>query len=497
MKGASVTRPKYPKLLLGSLALAAVLMAGCLPSVSPSGAQGGGRGTTVTPAASTTTTTAPAPTTTTAPPPPTTTTTVDPTPPSTGGFVHPGVLLSGDDLAFVRAKIAAGQQPWKGAFDKLLNGGSSEATDRRPTRYRYSSLSYVAAPVPVLQSASPSNIDYSDARGLGWRNIGAIEHQDDAQAAYAQALVWAYTGDQAHANKAIEIMNAWSSTLTQIKFDQPRHPETNQPVYNGGKTQAAWGGSLFARAAEIIRHTGAGWSSGDVARFESMLHDLYRPITASNWTNGANWMTTLAEATIAIGVFTDNRTTFDQGVAAWREKVPSTIYMAADGPTPVPPHSSYNTASELKSYWYSPSSYVDGLYQEALRDISHTAMGLGAMSNGARTAEIQGVDLFGEQRARIVAGYERSAGYINQYLDKVASLGGAQPPSSWVPSGWPGSSFKVGGLLYTSGWEVAYGYLADELGISMPNTERLVGRLRPTTGSLHLSWETLTHARSA
>ena len=48
-------------------------------------------------------------------------------------------------------------------------------------------------------------------------------------------------------------------------------------------------------------------------------------------------MTTLAEATIAIGVFTDNRDTFDQGVAAWREKVPTTIYMPSDGSLPLPP----------------------------------------------------------------------------------------------------------------------------------------------------------------
>src|SRR5215207_4110852 len=116
MKGASVTRPKNPKALLSGLALAAMLLAGCLPSVSPSGAQGGGRGTTVQPAEPTTTTTVPTPTTTTtAPPLPTTTTTV--APPTPGGFVHPGVLVSEGDIDFVRAKIAAGEQPWKGAYD--------------------------------------------------------------------------------------------------------------------------------------------------------------------------------------------------------------------------------------------------------------------------------------------------------------------------------------------------------------------------------------------
>jgi hypothetical protein len=408
------------------------------------------------------------------------------------------VLLSRADLEFVRAKVAAGEQPWKGAFDKLLTSWSSEATDRRPTRYKYGSLSYVPAPVEVLQSASDSHLAYSDAHDLGYENIGPIEHQDDSQAAYAQALAWAYSGQQAHADKAIQIMNAWSSTLREIKFDQPRHPENGLPFYNGGKTQAAWGGSLFARAAEIIRHTGAGWAAGDVARFEAMLHDIYRPLTVTNWSNGANWMMSLAEASIAIGVFTDDRETFDAGVAAWRAKVPTTIYMPADGALPLPQSASYDTAAELKSLWYGPSSYVEGLYQETLRDVSHTAMGLGAMSNGARTAGIQGVDLFGEQRARIMAAYERNAGYVNAYLDKVAALGGAQPPSTWMPTGWVGSTFKVGGMLYTGGWEVALGHYGEGLGLSMPQTERLAKRLRPAgPGMLHLSWQTLTNARAA
>ncbi len=177
-------------------------------------------------------------------------------------------------------------------------------------------------------------------------------------------------------------------------------------------------------------------------------------------------MTTLAEATIAIGVFTNNRDTFDPGrggLAAEGAHRRSTPRPTDRCPSrhPAPPTTPQPSSSPTGT---SPPPIVGGLYQETLRDISHTAMGLGAMSNGAATAGIQGVDLFGEQQARIVAGYERSAGYVNAYLDKVASLGGAAPPSSWVPPGWPGTSFKVGGLLYTGGWEVAYSHYADRGG---------------------------------
>ena len=54
---------------------------------------------------------------------------------------------------------------------------------------------------------------------------------------------------------------------------------------------------MFARAAEIIRYTGAGWSNNDIARFEAMLQDVYLPLVIVGWSNGANWMMTFAEAT--------------------------------------------------------------------------------------------------------------------------------------------------------------------------------------------------------
>jgi hypothetical protein len=352
-------------------------------------------------------------------------------------------------------------------------------------------------PFPVIQTGSDSHVAYAAAHpDLGWQNIGRDEHNDDAMAAYAQALLWYYTGNHAYAAKAIEIMNAWSSTLKEIKFAEPVNPVDGLPQFDGGKMDAAWGGAVFAQAAEIIRYSSAGWSTSDVTRFESMLHDIYLPITITGWTNGANWMNTLAEATINIGVFTNDRSAFDAGVAAWRSKVPTTIYMPSDGPTPLPPHPSYDTAAELKALWYNPTSYLTGLQGETLRDISHMAMGLGAMSNGAQTAMLQGVDLYGEQQARILAGYELSAGYVNDYLDEVASLGGAALPSGWRPTGWVGSTFSVGGEYYTGGWEVAYAHYAEDLGIAMPNTKRLVERLRPIGPSLHLSWQTLTNARS-
>src|SRR5205085_585699 len=47
---------------------------------------------------------------------PTPASTPRPTPTPAGGFIHPGVLVNRGQLDFVKAKIAAGTQPWKGAY---------------------------------------------------------------------------------------------------------------------------------------------------------------------------------------------------------------------------------------------------------------------------------------------------------------------------------------------------------------------------------------------
>jgi hypothetical protein len=406
------------------------------------------------------------------------------------------VLVSQSELNFVKAKIAANQEPWASAFTKMQSSGGSSATVLRPASYRFSSLSYPPMPVAQVRCWAGTGAAYALAHPeLGLSETGCREQTDDAMAAYTHALMWYFTGNIAHANKAIEIMNAWSATNTEILFDQPR-TNLNQQIYANGKLQAGWTAELITRAAEIIRYSNAGWSSTDITRFSQMLNNVYLPLTITGWTSQSNWLMTFADATISIGIFNDDRATFNAGVAYWRAKVTSTIYMTSDGVQPVAPTTSsqFDTPAEIKSYWYSPTSYIDGLQEETGRDLSHMTMGLGSMSNAAASAGIQGVDLFAEQSTRIRTSYELNAGFTNQYLDEVARLG-TTPPSTWRPTGWVNPNFNLGGEAYKGGWEVAYEHYAVQLGIPMPNTEKLVKRLRPNGTAMQLSWETLTHAR--
>ncbi len=370
-----------------------------------------------------------------------------PTPPTPeagsidGGFAHPGVLDSLGQLDFVKAQIAAGADPWKSA----LAAASSSS---------YGSPTYTPSPVADVVCGPYSNPD-----------VGCGAEKNDASAAYTHALLWYFTGDAAHAEKAIQIMNAWSSTITE-------HTDSNAPL------QSAWVGSVWPRAGEIIRYTYPGWAPADVAQFGAMLRNVYLPeVVNGDGKENGNWELSMSEATIAIAVFLDDAATFQKGLSMWRARVPAYVYVSSDGPTPVLPPGGDVTASGLAAFWYGQTTMFDGLAQETCRDLGHVQYGLAAMINAAETARIQGVDLFLEEELRLAAGLEFHAQFLN---------------GTAVPSTLCGG--KLSAVTPDPMWEIAYNALANRLGLTLPQTAAVVARIRPTGVDHHMDWETLTHA---
>jgi hypothetical protein len=358
-----------------------------------------------------------------------------------GPFQHPGVLVNLPQLDFVKAKVKAGSDPWSSGFASALASP-------------YASTTYAPHPLADVDCGPDSNPD-----------IGCSAEMGDAIAAYTQALLWAVTGSSVYAQKSIEIMNAWSATLTQ-------HTGSNAPL------QSAWAGSVFPRAAEIIRYTGAGWAPADVAQFAAMLKNVYLPevVNGAPRENG-NWELSMIEASIGIAVFLDDETTFQKAVSMWRARVPAYIYMQTDGTSPVPPPGGdYASPGSLQGFWYGPTSFANGLCQETCRDLGHVQYGLAAMIHAAETARIQGIDLYEEQAPRIAAGFELHASY----------LGSTPPPT---PCRTPLSA-----VTPDPTWEVGYNEYADRFGMALPETSALLRVIRPTGSDHHMDWETLTHA---
>src|SRR5580658_9543387 len=194
-------------------------------------------------------------------------------------------------------------------------------------------------------------------------------------------------------------MNAWSAMFTG------GHHGSNRPI------QAGWAGEQWPRAAEIIRYTYNGWRATDVARFQKMLATQYMPDMVNGSGENGNKELSMSEALINIGVFNDDRATFDRGVKMWRGRTPAYIYLSTDGPTPLKA-----PGCDEMPIWGNKgltTPFVDGLLQESVRDSGHANLALSAMVNAAETARQQGVDLYAEQARRIMAALEFQAQYLS------------------------------------------------------------------------------------
>jgi len=221
--------------------------------------------------------------------------------------------------------------------------------------------------------------------------------KDDARKALANALVWYYTDDTAYAEKAINILNVWAKSPT-ISFGTDPNGQN--------RLVAGWIGSLMGPAAEIMRGY-TGWMQEDMAATQAMFTKSFYPFlkTASTW-NG-NVDLTQIDAMMAIAVFNEDKTLFDAAIARFKSRLPTYIYLKADGDTPKPP---------VGASWFSPTKLVDGLTQETCRDGNYNGVGgdgghhpqyaLAAAVSAAEVAWNQGVDLYGDYQARLVSALE-------------------------------------------------------------------------------------------
>jgi hypothetical protein len=303
------------------------------------------------------------------------------------------------------------------------------------------------------------------------------------EAAYTDALIWALTGDEAYAKQSIAILNAYGAA-------QPTHfaPTASctdakgvSGVSSNTPVQSGWCGSVFPRAAEIMRGY-PGWAQADIDKFSAMLKVFYVPnLLGGSLADNGNYELSMADALLQIGVFLDDLDVFNTGLALWRRRVPAYIYMKSDGTSPV--------MLPGEGATWDATTFFDGLCQETCRpadQLHHCQLGFAAMINGAETARIQGVDLYGEQAPRIVAGLELEASYLNGSMTPDPGCFSSKGPAAF-------STF-VTGAKPTQTWEIAYNHYATRAGRALPQTLQIVTRVRPTYVDHHMDWETLTHA---
>lgn len=265
-------------------------------------------------------------------------------------IVHPGIMQTRADLEFTKAKIKAGEEPWKSAWDLWL-----------------------ASPVASLDF-TPKPFAHVIRGAYDAGDEGGKEIQESADAANNHVMQWYVTGDEAHAQKAIEIFDAWSATLADF-FE------------NDAMLLAGWTGGEFCNAAEILRATYPGWKAESQEQFKRMLLTVYVPLLRMYYpeANG-NWDAAIMYTLLAIGVYCEDRSLMESVYRHFRT-----------GPV----------NSGITHYVY-PS----GQCEESCRDQGHTQLGLSYMANTCVIAWNQGVDLFAEADNRLALGFEYTARYM-------------------------------------------------------------------------------------
>ncbi|SEN68699.1 alginate lyase family protein [Paenibacillus sp. OK076] len=319
-------------------------------------------------------------------------------------FTHPGIMHNATDLT--RMSANQNTEPWKSALANFKT--DSKASSSYAKQGPYST---------VCRNDSTSTCTST--------NYGNSALENDARAAYYNALLWNVTGTQAYANKAIEILNAWSSTLTSIA---------------GTDAQLAAGdnGIFLANAGELLRYSNSGWAAANITQLENMLTNVFYPHIQSP--GDANWGGSAMKSMISIAIFTNNQTMFDSAISNFRTNACASV-----------------TRNVMST----------GQISESGRDQVHALGGLGNLTVVAEIAWKQGVDLFGDGDNRLLAGSE----YWSNY-----NLG--NEPTSWDSTYGrctmgPWSGINGTGRSATIGWaqnEIIYAHYVTRKGLTAPYT---------------------------
>lgn len=276
-------------------------------------------------------------------------------------FVHPGVLNTQASLDLVGGQVNGGDATRTASYQKVLDYINSHSY---PTSF----------PSTVVVGSNGATTPSKD------------QIRKDAELAYATALRWAKTGTASYAQQTIAILNGWAYNFQGYSLkDSSTNP--NQP-----DLEASWTTPSFVAAAEIIRYykvngVGAGWSAADINQFSSFLNlvkNNYINNTPTSYNN--NWDTSAGYAKMAIGVFLNSATVFQNGEDMIKNYLP--IVIQSDGTLP-----------ELCDR----------------QDCVHYQYTLTALAYAAQIAEIQGDgSIWTANSSRISAGYDFMRRAYNQ-----------------------------------------------------------------------------------
>ncbi|MCH6255961.1 carbohydrate-binding protein [Puniceicoccaceae bacterium K14] len=258
--------------------------------------------------------------------------------PLVGDFVHPGIPWTINDLDQMKANRTV--EPWSDGWDLIAN--SSQA-----------SLSYTMQGPAV-------NVDRVDT------NITS-----DGDSALYHAIQWYFTEEEAHATKAIGILEEWAAVHKTFSG-------------NAVHLHAAWRGGTMVKAAEILRYTHPGWTEQNTVNMEAyFLEVLWPQFRLPNPLRAANQGANNLWGAIQVAVFCDDEEKFNQCIDAYLNDHCAGI----------------------------SNTLPNGQNGDSGRDQGHAGSMIGNLADVAEIAWAQGVDLYGVLDNRLLAVTEYWAKY--------------------------------------------------------------------------------------
>ena len=340
-------------------------------------------------------------------------------------FTHPGLLHSKEELDFLKEQLAEQREPWTAAWNDLLKHDES-SLDYQPNSH-----------ADVVRG--PSNRP----------DIGSSNLTHDASAAYVHALQWVLTDKQEHAQKVIEILRAWSSTLKSVSG-------------HDAKLLIGFEMVKLCNAAELVKHSDAKWPEAEQKQFEEMLRKVLYPVIKDFYPSAnGNWDASMIQSMIAMGIYLDDHEVFNRAVA---------YYQNGKGNGRV-------------------THYINdiGQCQESGRDHLHVQMGLGYLGVACEMAWKQGVDLYGVADNRLALGFEYTAKY---------NLGEDVPFKDYISFEGRYKHYKMsrrGRGRFRPIYERIYHHYVKRKGMELPWTQKVVEKRQPEKEhSQHISWGSLT-----
>jgi len=246
-------------------------------------------------------------------------------------FTHPCIPSSAQDLDHIKAHL--NQEPWKTGYAQLLATWNPN---------------YV--PVAYANVSRSPNV-----------NLGAWA--GSMQTVYNYARLWYFTGDDAYAQKARDILITWANTQTDMGGS-----EAGLAL---GDLALAYGGG-----ASILR-AWPGWTAADTAAVKNLFLNVYWPkIAASGNVQGpANKGSLNMMAGMAIALYCDDNAKFDHVLNLYRTYPGSGL----------------------------PNTLPIGIMGETGRDAGHGYGDLWGKVFIAECAWKQGIDLYSEWDNRLLA----------------------------------------------------------------------------------------------